>query len=306
MKRMTVRKLVVCIIGLVMAELFALSLLGNVVLISTASGSQVNGVGTTGLQALGFSLSTEMAKFLNTYFYPSVITGFGAGFGLMSWACLIIAVVGTICIAINFGKREKQNYAKVCIGFSITMLVLLVVYAVVALIAVGYWTYGIVYTNGVDGLIFSTDIITFIVLQVACLIALIICSKKVPDRELGKKEKSVVLKDRFEENMEENLFTKIIEEEKEIISAIKAYNGLRGDFITDQEYFQKKARLLTYSSEKIKKIAVEYMAVKVFGVMEAENKIVGIIKEYKKLCDAELISIQEYLEKKNELLSLLV
>ncbi len=297
MKKMTIRKLVVSIIGLVSMSLVFLCMLCNVITITNTDGGKLN-LSVNAIELLSYGFPKEMGNYLLKMCEPDFIKLWEVLFGVVSTLTLLIGIAGAICIGISFGRKKNNNYAKFTIAFVSSALALSVIYLVVAITFAVFISYGATTILRVNNVLVTTYLPTAVAFQILAFIAVLICNKKVSDKELAKREKSsVVVKT-------EDAFEKLIGEEETLIGILKEYFALKDEFITQEDYDYKKYKILSFMGVKLKTKQFEKLSKQNYKVVKLEPKVIVLIKEYKELLDNGAITEEDFENKRKELICL--
>lgn len=321
MKHMSVKKIVLCSIGLFSALMMLIGLAFNVITIDfgTYSGlaeSAVNdtlGGSANGFQLLSFSFPDLINTVLLLLYAEGDVSGFAVLFGIISLITLLLAIAELILFVyvLFWGSLKKWNkYLQTTI---IVNVIIVAVYAIIGIVMTCIWNS--VLNDVLESLSYTSYAYSFgmsymwvsIIFQALALAAYIVCSIKI---EL--KGDEIIIESKPEkaektDGSQLDTLRNIFKEEQEIIEVLKEYKKLcDNSIITSADFFAKKAKLLQYTETNIKTKLLRVQDQFNFGVGEAEKMTLELLKQYKELMDEDVLTSMEFLQKKDSLLVYIV
>lgn len=325
MKKFSVRKIVLSSIGLFASIMLLIGLAFNVIAyempgFSGAASSAVSGA--LGTEANGFTmLSFEFPDFLRagilTYLEEDLCEIFEMLLGVTSLLTLIVSIGAMVLIVLAFLRFESKKNEKT---LKLTLVVGLLLSAIHGILA-------IVFTSIVQSALkeqaeqlnsalgsaqnmlgkFSTVAFISIIFQAVCLVAYVICSKKIKEKEIATVATVKTNADAPKEDVKskEASLENLIASELEIAKLLTEYKDLyEAQIISTADYMDKKVKLLRFSEKRIKGgIAAMINKCSFEGVINMERQVIKVLKEYDKLAKTGIISDSDFVEKKSALLA---
>ncbi len=298
MKNISIKNIIINVIGALAVILLVVGLAFSVAMENAEYVNTILPRKFSGFEALSFTLPNFVKNNLAKMEYESgVVTLFGILFGSFSVLALIVAVVGALLLTYLLLTKSNKCFKGVLI-LTICGLVVTLAYAITSIIIVGIWNKDIINVLLVKHDVYSTYIWVPVIFQAVCLIGVIICYFCVKDKEIsfGSDDKPAVK--RGKESVIE-----LLKEEAGFVKLLKDYHNMfKKELLSEEEFLNKKNRILTYSQTVIYPKIILKREKLVVGKSEAETAILELIKEYKALVTAEIITEDEYLLVKGALL----
>lgn len=324
MKKFSVRKIVLSSIGLFASIMLLIGLAFNVIAydmgLGGAAGSAVSN--TLGLEADGFTmLSFELPSVLRanvlTYVEEDFCGLFEVLLGVTSLLSLIVSVVAMVLIVLAFLRSAPKKNEKT---IKLTLIAGIIVSATHGILAVVFKS--IVQSNmnefyetlsGTFGTAqttlgkFTSSAIVSVIFQAVCLVAYVICSKKIKEKDLAPIIATKTNADAPKEDVKnkEAALENLIASESEIAKLLTEYKDLyEAQIISTADYMDKKVKLLRFSEKRVKSgIASIINKCSFECIIKMEKQVVNVLKEYDKLAKSGVISDSDFVEKKASLLA---
>lgn len=323
MKEFSVKKLVLCCIGLLSAIMLLVGLAFNVIAYDIPLEDVGDLAGQVGLNATGFSmLSFEFPLVLWTGFITfaeeSVCSLFSVLFGVTSLTSLLFAIVSIVLIVLAFFLFSAKKTKTLTKSFIISTFCLVAIHAILSIVFVVIINVSMEeYFELIEGADyaemmeefgkFKTNAYVSLIIQAICFIAYFICNKVVV--EDTKKSAFATEKQEVKSAINKEAELKaVIEGEVCVIELFNKYKKLyEEEILSAGDYVDKKVKLLQYSEKFAKETLPKIIKDSSYlEVMHAENTIMDVLKEYKKLLVEGVLSEADYLSKKVSLLSCII
>ena len=334
MKNISVRKIVLASIWLLASILLLAGLAFIVVGYDMGLGSAAEGAvnSALGTKASGFALlafkfpSVLYSLMVGYYAKTNVLSLFSGISGALSVITLVVAVGGIVLSIVSFFCFKKGTGEKLTMLFLIVGLIFAVAYAVVGVVVTSLVQNAMKKTlESVDGTTqtttagFTTSMFVSAILQVLVFVAYIICSKKIREKAIvggsvtvGNSAPAGTVSEKRETeaknvNRDADVIG-VIEEGTRIIGLLTEYKKLYdNNVLSSVEYIDKKVRLLRYSDKRMNaELASMLKQCSFGGIVNAEASMISMLKEYKKLFDAGVISESDFVERKAALLGCII
>ena len=313
MKNITVKKIVLCSIGAFASLMLLIGLAFPVLAYDAGLGNAVNGaIGQLGLSANGFTmLSFKFPQLLfegiTTYVKSDICELFVILLGLTSLLSLVFSLLSLGIIVYAFFRFSTSKCNKLIMPLLVTGLIVSLVHSVLAIIfssIVQIQMEKILEEQFVVGSFGTTAFISAI-FQVVCLVAYLICENMIKEKDVERKTK--LGEKETAENKGEYLLS-VIKAELTLVKLLKEYKQLYDETILSAaDYIDKKVKILKYSEQRVQReLAMIVNKCPLEKIAEAESFVVVILKEYKTLLDAGVISDADFVQKKVALLGYII
>ncbi len=294
MENITIKKVILYEIAILSVILVIAGLGINTLAINPAEAEGLNVVLTdfylvNGFDLLSFSFPSTMKTFYANVYTQATIDSMGAGLGTLSLLVLLAGIAALAVTIIFIIKNEslERYILYVVIGCTALSLIYTITYAIyVGIINHDLIDYYLANGKVVTKYTFVTYSWVIFLLQSVFLATYILCQRFLTDNAFSA-EKSAI--------------STLITYEQKIISVLKRYNGLLLDNVIDEsEFALKKQALLTGINKQAKR---KLKNVHISTAAQTEQDIIDLINDYKKLLDDNIITEDEFNDKKTTLLS---
>ena len=323
MKNITARKIVLFSIGLLSAIMLLIGLSFSMYYFDFGTEAEEILGSSISLSNDGFDmLSFRFSKLLR----PEIIVIaqdtewvelYETFFGITSLLTLIMSIlfIGLIVLAFfKFQNKKGESFIIDCFVIAIIISVAHAVFPILFSAEMNSSIEKLVETeeygySAYSNISVHTSAFVPLIFQVILLIGYIVCSKMIKNSEpLGKKnvgEKTVIVKENAQKPQVQ--VEEVLTFEYSVIELLKEYKKLHDeDIITAAEYMEKRVKIMNSANEKEKRLSTIMAKASFEDIVKAEQTVVQVLREYKKLCETGIISDADYIAKKVVLLRCII